>query len=101
MNDTLEKVITLKSDYTVVKNISVTREDCLRNITMSLEQLATASMDTEQKQFLKPKYQFSLRGNIKDRRDLRGGVIFETPSLCLYALSLMVSSSSRVSLSFL
>ena len=50
---------------------------------------------------LKPKYQFSLRGNIKDRRDLRGGVIFETPSLCLYALSLMVSSSSRVSLSFL
>ena len=50
MNDTLEKVITLKSDYTVVKNISVTREDCLRNITMSLEQLASASMDTEQKQ---------------------------------------------------
>ena len=50
---------------------------------------------------LKPKYQFSLRGNIKDRRDLRGGVIFETPSLCLYALSLMASSSSRVSLSFL
>lgn len=31
--------------------------------------------------FLKPKYQFSLRGNIKDRRDLRGGVDFETPSL--------------------
>lgn len=27
---------------------------------------------------LKPKYQFSLRGNIKDWRDLRGGVIFET-----------------------
>ena len=51
MNDTLEKVITLKSDYTVVKNISVTREDCLRNITMSLEQLATASMDTEQNLF--------------------------------------------------
>lgn len=36
--------------YTYVKNVSVTREDCLRNITMSLEQLATASMDTEQKQ---------------------------------------------------
>lgn len=32
---------------------------------------------------LKPKYQFSLRGNIKDRRDLRGGAIFETPPLCL------------------
>lgn len=29
--------------------------------------------------YLKPKYQFSLRGNIKDRRDLRGGVDFETP----------------------
>ena len=26
--------------------------------------------------FLKPKYQFSLRGNIKDRRDLRGGCRF-------------------------
>lgn len=50
MNDTLEKVITLKSDYTVVKNVSVTREDCLRNSTMSLEQLVTASMGTEQKQ---------------------------------------------------
>ena len=50
MYDTLEKVTTLKSDYTVVKNVSVTREDCLRNITMSLEQLVTAFMDTEQKQ---------------------------------------------------
>ena len=29
----------------------------------------------------KPKYQFYPRGNIKDRRDLRGGADFETPSL--------------------
>lgn len=50
MNDTLEKVITLKSDYATTKNVPVTREDCLRNITMSLEQIVTASMDTEQKQ---------------------------------------------------
>ena len=50
MNDTLEKVITLKSDYTVVKNVSVTREDCVRNITMSLGELVTAAMVTEQNQ---------------------------------------------------
>lgn len=36
--------------------------------------------------YLKPKYQFSLRGNIKDRRDLRGGVDFETPLPMVYAV---------------
>lgn len=37
--------------------------------------------------YLKPKYQFSLRGNIKDRRDLRGGVDFETPPYGLRGLA--------------
>lgn len=42
---------------------------------------------------LKPKYQFSLRGNIKDRRDLRGGgVDFETPP---YGLKHFVHSQYR------
>ena len=50
---------------------------------------------------LKPKYQFSLRGNIKDRRDLRGGVDFATPSLSPYALCARVVSSSTSILSFL
>ena len=51
--------------------------------------------------FLKPKYQFSLRGNIKDRRDLRGGVNFETPLPMVYAVWPSVSSSGTVILSFL
>lgn len=47
------------------------------------------------------KYQFSLRRNIKDRRDLRGGVDFATPSLSPYALCARVVSSSTSILSFL
>ena len=34
----------------------------------------------------KPKYQFYPRGNIKDRRDLGRGWIFQTPSPCLNVL---------------
>lgn len=41
---------------------------------------------------LKPKYQFSLWGNIKDRHDLRGGVDFETPP---YGLKHFVHSQYR------
>lgn len=51
--------------------------------------------------YLKPKYQFSLRGNIKDRRDLRGGVNFGTPLPMVYAVWPSVSSSGTVILSFL
>lgn len=50
---------------------------------------------------LKPKYQFSLRGNIKDRRDLRGGVVFLDPLPMVYTLWSAVFSSSIVILSFL
>lgn len=51
--------------------------------------------------YLKPKYQFSLRGNIKDRRDLRGGCQFWDPLPMVYAVWPSVSSSGTVILSFL
>ena len=51
-----------------------------------LQQIGNAS-GVKQKQALvytpKPKYQFYPRGNIKDRRDLGRGWIFQTPSPCL------------------
>ena len=37
--------------------------------------------------YLKPKYQFSLRGNIKDRRDLRGVSILRPPPYGLRGLA--------------
>ena len=88
-------------DFTKVKFAPVSREEILENITKTLLWIADKCKKAGVRSnrikcknvstytprgywrffFLKPKYQFSLRGNIKDRRDLRGGVNFETPSL--------------------
>lgn len=50
MNENLQKIIVLDNDYNNVKPLPITREDCLSNITKSLQQIADGCFDAKQQQ---------------------------------------------------